>query len=113
MRKALSRKPIEGRILGVERVPFSRSLQVFNIGDISEDSLSAYFENTRRSGGSGVAEVRIKRQDKCAIVSFENHESKHNTCLVFKIIIKFISSDGITHFLYAFTENCKCVRLVY
>ena len=77
LRKALSRKPIEGRILGVERVPYSRSLQVFNIGGISEDSLSAYFENTRRSGGSGVAEVRIKKQDNCAIVSFENHESKH------------------------------------
>ena len=76
LQKALAKRPVAGRMLGLEKVPFCRTLQVFNVGQLGEDSLSAYFESTRRSGGSGEVTVKINRQEGYAIVTFENHESK-------------------------------------
>ena len=70
--RTLSGKPVEGCSLCFSRVSCPRSLQVSNIGDISEDSLSAYFES-KRSGGSGFVEVVVHREKDCAIVNLENH----------------------------------------
>ena len=67
---------MEGRMLGMERVPYSKSLQVFNIGNITRDGLEAYFENNKRSGGSGDVTVQIDEKQGCAIVTFESHKSK-------------------------------------
>ena len=76
LRKALARRPVAGSMLGLEKVPYCRSLQVCNIGKLGEDSLSAHFESKRRSGGSGEVTVKINRQQGYAIVTFESHESK-------------------------------------
>ena len=73
LRKALSRRPLEGCQLGLRKVPYSRSVQVSNIGSISEDSLSAYFES-RRSGGGGNVAVVMHNDKDCAIVTFESNE---------------------------------------
>lgn len=75
IQKAIVRKPVEGRLLGVERVPSNRSVQVFNIGHMTNDSLVTYFEN-KRSGGSGEVTVNVNRQQGYAIVTFENHVGK-------------------------------------
>ena len=75
IQKAIVRKPIEGRLLGVERVPYTKSLQVFDIGHITKDGLIHYFEN-KRSGGSGEVTVNVNRQQGYAIVTFENHVGK-------------------------------------
>ena len=61
-------------MLGLYQVPRPTCVQVSNIGDISEDSLSAYFEN-KRSGGSGDVDVVIHRNQGCAIVTFDSYES--------------------------------------
>ena len=63
-------------MLSLEMVPYCRTLQVFNIGQLGVDSLSAYFENPKRSGGSGDVTVNINRQQGYAIVTFESYESK-------------------------------------
>ena len=76
LRKALAKRHIDGCMLSVEKVPQRRSLQVSNIGNISEDSLSAYFGNTRKSGGSGDPKVKLHRDQDCAIVTFDKPESK-------------------------------------
>ncbi len=47
-----------------------------NISGISNDSLCLYFENKRWSGGSGQVEVDLRRNDGCAIVTFEDPQSK-------------------------------------
>ena len=75
IQKAIVRKPVEGRLLGVERVPSTKSVQVFNIGHMTNDSLMTYFEN-KRSGGSGEVTVNVNRQQGYAIVTFENHAGK-------------------------------------
>ena len=74
LRRAFSRKHIRGCMLGLYQVPRPTCIQVSNIGDISEDSLSAYFE-TKRSGGSGDVDAVIHREQGCAIVTFDSYES--------------------------------------
>ena len=81
-------------MLSMERVPKCTSIQVTNIGSISEDSLSAYFGSTKKSGGSGDPDVTIDRDQGCAIVSFETPESKTINCLQTVIV----NSDGIQDF---------------
>ena len=76
MQKALAKKPVADCMLSLEKVPYCRTLQVLNIGQLGVDSLSAYFENERRSGGSGDVRVNINRQQGYAIVTFDHHESK-------------------------------------
>ena len=61
-------------MLGLYQVPRPTCIQVSNIGDISEDSLSAYFE-TKRSGGSGDVDVVIHQDQGCAIVTLDSYES--------------------------------------
>ena len=48
---------------------------------MTKDSLSTYFENTRRSGGSGQVTVNVNRQQGYAIVTFESHVGKEATVL--------------------------------
>ena len=79
LRKGLTRKPIHGTILGVEYVPCTRQVQVFNTGGITADPLCLYFENTRRSGGSGQVDVNLDQDKGYAIVTFESHTSKCKT----------------------------------
>ena len=78
LQRALAKKPIDGCMLSIEKVPKRRNLQVSNIGNISEDSLSAYFGNTRKSGGSGDPTVELYKDQDCAIVTFEKPESKRS-----------------------------------
>ena len=56
-------------------MPYSRTIQVSNIGPISEDSLSTYFESSRSRGGGKVA-VAMHNDKDCAVVTFENNEGK-------------------------------------
>ena len=55
---------------------YPRSIQVSNIGRISEDSLSTYFESSRSRGGGTVAVV-VHNDKDCAIVTFESNEGKN------------------------------------
>ena len=76
VRKALTRRPLEGCQLGLSKVPYPRSIQVSNIGRITEDSISAYFESSRSRGGGKVAVVMHNDKD-CAVVTFESNEGKN------------------------------------
>ena len=53
----------------------AETLQVHNIGDISEDLLSLYFEN-KRSGGSEVTHVRVCQEDDYALVEVTDSASE-------------------------------------
>ena len=64
---------------------------MFNIGQLGVDSLSAYFENPKRSRGSGDVTVNINRQQGYAVVTFESHESKK---VQFKRIILLLKISG-------------------
>lgn len=76
LQKALVRKPVEGCMLTMERVPYCTSIQVSNIGHLTEDGLSAYFGNSKKSGGEGDPDVEIHRDVDCAIVTFENSKGE-------------------------------------
>ena len=76
-------------MLGLNKVTRPKTVQVSNIGHISVDSLSAYFE-TRRSGASGdEVDVVIHEDQGCAIVTFKTCESKSYIVLHFINIFPF------------------------
>ena len=66
---------LHGAEVRVHRVAVSRTIQVYNIGDMSEDLLSLYFEN-KRSGGSEVTHVRVCQEDDYALVEVTDNASE-------------------------------------
>ena len=61
--------------MNLHRVPQSKTIQVYNIGTITEELLIMYFEN--KSGKDGhVIGVDVRRQDDFALIEFEKCASK-------------------------------------
>ena len=56
-------------------MPVSKSIIVKNVPEnVSSDAVRLYFENSRRSGGSEVSEVKLI--SKCAVVTFKDEQGK-------------------------------------
>ena len=70
-----TRKALEGIKLNFTKVPVSKSIIVKNVPEkVSSDAVRLYFENSRRSGGSEVSEVKLI--SKCAVVTFKDEQGK-------------------------------------
>lgn len=55
----------------------SKMLRVSKIpSDATEDALTFFFENTRKSGGGDVEEVDYDEENHTAIVTFEEDDGK-------------------------------------
>ena len=62
-------------MVNLQKVPQSKTIQVYNIGTITEELLTLYFEN--KSGNDGrVIGVDVRRQDDFALIEFEKCASK-------------------------------------
>ena len=76
-------RPFEGRMVGIERVPVTRMVQVLNVTTDLEDTLEPYLKNSKRSHGGPVESVEEFNVDKgYAIVSFKSSESKISSCIL-------------------------------
>ena len=84
LQEALPEEDFPGHSISVDKVPAADSLQVYNIRGIKERVLTAYFQDSKKSGGCRAADVTVSKDHNCAIVTFENYKSKwHSTCIEF------------------------------
>ena len=74
LRQVCATKPLRASMMNVHRMTTPRTVQVHNIGYLTEDVLSIYFENRQRSGGGKIKHIRC--EDSYAIVEFAEHESE-------------------------------------
>ncbi|KAI0223125.1 Protein mono-ADP-ribosyltransferase PARP14, partial [Lamellibrachia satsuma] len=65
-------RPLHATMLSVHRVPLSRVVQVHNIGRVSKDMLSMYFDSKKHSGGGKVVHVNVYREHDYACVELED-----------------------------------------
>ena len=75
LREVCASSLLHGAEIRVHQVAVSRTIQVHNISDFSEDLLSLYFEN-KRSGGSKVTHVRVCREEDYALVEVTDSASE-------------------------------------
>ena len=75
LRELCVSKPLRGTMVNLQRVPQSKTIQVYNIGTITEELLNMYFENKSGKDG-GVIGVDVCRQDDFALIEFEKCTSK-------------------------------------
>ena len=74
--------------LDVEKVPITKSVVVRGFGpNTSQDALEFYFNNRRRSGGTGVLETKMIAEEGVCIVSFEEPEG--NSKLKRRVVLNF------------------------
>ena len=84
LQKALPKEDFPGHSISVDKVPAADSLQVYNIRGIKQRDLTAYFQDSKKSGGSRAADVTVWKDHNCAIVTFDNYKSKwYSTCTEF------------------------------
>ena len=76
LQKALPKEDFPGHSISVDKVPAADSLQVYNIRGFKERVLTAYFQDSKKSGGSRAADVTVWKDHNCAIVTFDNYKSK-------------------------------------
>jgi len=57
-------------MISVHHVSVPTSIQVFNIGGITKDSLQLYFEHTRTSGGGEIKQCMLNERHGYAIIEF-------------------------------------------
>ena len=75
LRELCVSKPLRGTMVNLQRVPQSKTIQVYNIGTNTEEILTLYFEN--KSGKDGrVIGADVPRQDDFALIEFEKCASK-------------------------------------
>ena len=72
LRELCISKPLRGTMVTLQRVPQSKTIQVYNIGKVTKEILALYFEN---KGGTDSC-VSVHRQDDYALVEYENCTSK-------------------------------------
>lgn len=75
LREVCATSGLQGAVISVHRVAMSRTIQVHNIGNISEDLLSLYFEH-KRSGGGELEHTQVWREDDYALVKVTKHASE-------------------------------------
>lgn len=74
-------KPLQGKMVSIQRLAVSTAIQVHNIGTQSEEALQLYFEN-RKSGGGDVVRVEMYPDKGFAIVHFAD---KQGICIVYYV----------------------------
>ena len=97
---------LHGAEVRVHRVAASRTIQVHNIGDMSEDLLSLYFEN-KRSGGSEVTHVRMCQEDNYALVEVTDSASELQHLYVNALDVSTVDvspAQTVTLFLSSFAR---------
>ena len=82
-------------MISVQRIPIPTSIQVHNIGKLTDETLTLYFES-RRSGGGEIKKLDMRQQDNCAVIEFQNTNSESGTLSLNFII--FIISTGLNPF---------------
>ncbi len=66
---------VDGISFSIDPVSIPCTIQVFGIGDMSEDVIETYFTNSR-SGATGDIETQVPQRSNCALVTFETAASK-------------------------------------
>jgi len=87
-------------MISLRHVLVPTSIQVFNIGSITTDSIQLYFEHTRTSGGGDIKQFTMSKQHRYAIVEFCDTQGQYSLSVVaeFKIIlVKHVLMITITH----------------
>lgn len=77
MKERMKEKPFKqgGKevAFNIDKVPETSSITVWDIKEeITEDQLRLYFENTRRSGGADVEDVISNKQQRYAVIKFQD-----------------------------------------
>ncbi|KAL8618042.1 hypothetical protein ACOMHN_021762 [Nucella lapillus] len=75
VRGCLMKKPFKKKVVEVEAIPVSCTLLVTDLPShipVTQDMLSNYFDNLRRSGGENVAKVEVHSEELYALVTFED-----------------------------------------
>ena len=79
LREICLTKPLRRNMLSLRRVPLSRTIQVHNIGHVTEDMMMSYFSDmteTLFSGGGHVTCIRFCRDEDYAVLELQEHSSK-------------------------------------
>ncbi|XP_078579847.1 protein mono-ADP-ribosyltransferase PARP14-like [Branchiostoma floridae x Branchiostoma japonicum] len=73
--KNFPKRPLEGSVITAEKVHATDCVQVINVPEAaSPDLITLYFDSVKRSGGGGVAEVQLDREQHTALVFFKDHK---------------------------------------
>ena len=67
---------IEGTAVATDRIKVSKLPD-----EATEDGLTLFFENRKRSGGGAVVAVDYDRKNKTAVVIFTDEDGNHNNIL--------------------------------
>ncbi|XP_033757736.1 protein mono-ADP-ribosyltransferase PARP14-like isoform X2 [Pecten maximus] len=80
LEKACMKRALDKHFLKVFRVPVSNCILVKGTAEkTAQSTLEFYFENTRRSGGGDVCEVKV-REDGSYLIFFEDHTVIDKVC---------------------------------
>ena len=66
----LCSRPYRGHMLSVQKLPLSKSVQIHNIGKLSQENIELYFES-ERNGGGAISDAQCDLEKGHAIVEFE------------------------------------------
>jgi len=69
-------------MISVCHVLVPTSIQVFNIGSISQDSIQLYFEHAKSSGGGDIKQFFMNKQHGYAIIEFCEQEGRYFVILL-------------------------------
>ena len=65
----------------MKRVPISNCICVSGFSkNTSESTLENYFDNTKKSGGKDVTDVKFNDEDNTCLVYFEDHTGAKDYC---------------------------------
>ena len=79
-------KPCQDRMISLQRLAVTTSIQVHGVSSLDEDAVQMYFES-RRSGGSGeLKNFMFDAQRGCAIVEFNDQQSQLFTLGLFILL---------------------------
>lgn len=83
--------PVEDPVLDTDTVASSYAVEIRGLSPTtSEQMLTLFFENRKRSGGGPIAEIIVKPEDRCAVITFESAEGK---LVIIKKIFKNIEYE--------------------
>ena len=80
-------------MVGIQKVPRTRSIQVYGIGKLTSDHLTLYFENI---DGVDVADVKPHADDDCAVVHLTDSTGKNTFVYIYKILLPAIELFVVT-----------------
>ena len=69
--------PCSGQMISVCHIVVPTSIQVFNIGSVSQDSIQLYFEHERSSGGGDIKQFTMNERHGYAIIEFLDQQGPY------------------------------------